>query len=73
MSARSVPKDQPTSQMFGRSWNSAYSSAAATSYFSPTALSNSPSLRPWTLQVPRVLKRRMAMSASAGSRKAALR
>ena len=68
-----MPKDQPTSQTFGRSWNSAYSMAAATSYCSPTALSKEPSLVPCSLQVPRVLKRSTAIPASAGSRKAALR
>src|SRR5680860_322704 len=73
ISARSVPKDQPTSQMFGRSSNSAYSMAAATSYFSPTALSNAPPLVPCSLQVPRVLKRSTEIPARAGSRKAALR
>ena len=49
MSARSVPNDQPTSQRFGNggsSANSAASMAAATSYLSPTALSNAPSLVP---------------------------
>jgi hypothetical protein len=59
--------------MFGRSRNSAYSIAAATSYFSPTPEENSPSLVPRTLDVPRVLKRSTAMPASAGSRQAALR
>jgi hypothetical protein len=63
-----VPNDQPTSQIEGRSWNSAYSIAAATSNRSPAAWSNSPSLVPWTLLVPRVLNRSTAMSASAGSR-----
>ena len=54
--------------MSGSSSNSAYSMAAATSYLSPTALSNSPSLVPCSLQVPRVLKRSTAMPASAGNR-----
>ena len=73
MRARSVPKDQPTSHRDGRSAYSACSIAAATSYRSPTALSNVPSLVPCTLLVPRVLKRSTARSASAGSRAAALR
>ena len=68
-----MPNDQPTSQTSGRSWNSAYSIAAATSYRSPTALSNAPSLVPCSLQVPRVLNRSTASPASAGSRNAALR
>ncbi len=72
-SARSVPNDQPTSQMLGSSANSAYSMAAATSYRSPTAPSKAPSLVPRTLLVPRVLNRSTARSASAGSRQAALR
>ena len=38
ISVRSVPNDQPTSQMLGRSANSAYSTAAATSNRSPTAV-----------------------------------
>lgn len=59
--------------MFGNSWNSAYSMAAATSKRSPTAASKVPSLVPRTLLVPRVLNRSTARSASAGSRQAALR
>jgi hypothetical protein len=59
--------------MFGRSWNSAYSIAAATSYRSPTALSKAPSLVPRTLLVPLVLNLSTATPARAGSRHAALR
>ncbi len=73
MSVRSVPNDQPTTQIDGRSWKSAYSMAAATSYRSPRAWSNSPSDVPCMLAVPRVLNRSTATPASAGSRKAALR
>jgi hypothetical protein len=73
ISARSVPKDQPTIQIDGRSENSAYSMAADTSSASPRPSSNVPSLVPWTLQVPRVLNRSTAIPASAGRRKAALR
>ncbi len=54
--------------MSGSSAKSAYSIAAATSKCSPCALSNAPSLTPCTLSVPRVLKRRTAMSANAGNR-----
>ena len=49
------------------------SMAAATSNRSPSPRSNSPSLVPRTLEVPRVLNRSTARSASAGSRQAALR
>lgn len=63
---RSVPNDQPTSHTFGRSWNSAYSIAAATSKRSPTPLSKAPRV-PCCDQVPRLLKRRTPMPASAGS------
>src|SRR6266540_4337643 len=59
--------------MSGRSANSAYSIAAATSSRSPTPPSNAPSLVPRTLLVPRVLNRSTANSASAGNRHAALR
>ncbi|GAA3433849.1 hypothetical protein [Kutzneria kofuensis] len=68
-----MPNDQPTSHTFGRFRSWANASAAATSSRSPSPLSNAPSLRPASLAVPRVLKRSTAMSASAGSRNAALR
>ena len=68
MSARSVPNDQPISQIAGRSSASHRSRAAATSYCSARASSKLPWLVPRGLEVPRVLKRSTAMSASAGSR-----
>jgi len=71
--ARSVPNDQPTSHGRGSPRNSASSMAAATSYFSPSPPSNVPSLVPRGDEVPRVLNRRTARSASAGRRQAALR
>ena len=73
MSTSSVPNDQPTSQRFGRSWNSANSIAACTSNRSATPPSNAPPLVPRGLVVPRVLNRSTARSASAGSRQAAFR
>ena len=72
-SAKSEPNDQARSHTCGRSWYSAYSRAAARSYRSPSPASNSPSLVPCRLLVPRLLKRSTARSASAGSRQAALR
>ena len=57
----------------GSSANSAYSIAAATSNRSPHRVVEAPSLVPRTLDVPRVLNRSTARSASAGSRQAALR
>ena len=68
ISARSVPKDQPSSHRCGRSWNSANSIAAATSNRSDRASSKAPPEVPRGDVVPRVLKRRTAMSARAGSR-----
>src|SRR6266540_3528958 len=59
--------------MSGRSANSAYSIAAATSKRSPTPPSKAPSLVPRSLVVPLVLNRSTAMPARAGSRQAALR
>lgn len=54
-------------------WLATYSIAASTSNLSSTPLVNSPSLLPCSLAVPRVLKRKTAISASAGSLNAALR
>ena len=70
---RSVPKDQPSSQMLGSPASVAHWTAASTSFFSPLASSKAPSLQPRGLQVPRVLNRKTLMLASAGSRNDALR
>ena len=68
ISASSVPKDQPTSQRFGRPRSTANFTAASTSRRSPMPSSNAPSLVPRGEPVPRVLNRSTAIPARAGSR-----